>query len=217
MEKFRLFGRTKNLEQQIDEFLDKISESAVMFKLAVKIYLKEGANGEFGEKLAAVNAMESEADTLRRDIEKALYTYTLIPDSRGDVLGLIETLDQIMGLFEGALWAFDIEKPDVPSEFKPGFRKLTNMVVEAVDALVLGARSFFRTPHAVSDYNHKVMLYEKEADKISTRLKKDVFESELELSHKSHLRNFVEHIDNVADWAEDVSDRLAIYAIKRTV
>ena len=61
------------------------------------------------------------------------------------------------------------------------------------------------------------MLYEKEADKISTRLKKDVFQSELELSHKSHLRNFVEHIDNVADWAEDVSDRLAIYAIKATV
>lgn len=217
MEKLRLFGRTRNLESQIDEFLDKISESAVMFKLAVKIYMKERANGEFGEKLAAVNTMESEADALRRDIEKALYTYTLIPDSRGDVLGLIETLDQIMGLFEGALWAFDIEEPDIPDDFKPGFRKLTSMVVEAVDALVLGARSFFRAPRNVSDYNHKVMLYEKEADKISTKLKKEIFGSDLQLAHKTHLRNFVEHIDNIADWAEDVSDRLAIYAIKRTV
>ncbi|MDH3580989.1 MAG: DUF47 family protein [Hyphomicrobiales bacterium] len=217
MEKLRLFGRTRDLEGQIDVFLDKISESAVIFKLAVQVYLKEGPNGEFGEKLNAVNAMESEADTLRRDIEKALYTYTLIPDSRGDVLGLIETLDQIMGLFEGALWAFDIEQPDIPEEFRPGFEKLADMVVEAVDALVLGARSFFRTPAAVADYNHKVMLYEKEADKISTRLKKEIFGSDIELAHKTHLRNFVEHIDNVADWAEDVSDRLAIYAIKRTV
>lgn len=217
MEKLRLFGRTRNLEAQIDEFLDKISESAILFKLAVKIYLKEGANGEFGDKLAAVNSMESEADTLRRDIEKALYTYTLIPDSRGDVLGLIETLDQIMGLFEGALWAFDIEKPEIPDEFRPGFRKLTNMVVEAVDALVLGARSFFRSPHTVGDYNHKVMLYEKEADKISTRLKKQIFAADIDLAHKTHLRHFVELIDNTADWAEDVSDRLAIYAIKRTV
>lgn len=217
MEKLRLFGRTRDLEGQIDDFIDKISESAVLFKLAVRIYLKDGSNGEFGEKLNAVNAMESEADTLRRDIEKALYTYTLIPDSRGDVLGLIETLDQIMGLFEGALWAFDIEKPDIPEEFKPGFEKLADMVVEAVDALVLGARSFFRSPNAVGDYNHKVMLYEKEADKISTRLKKEIFGSDIDLAHKTHLRNFVEHIDNVADWAEDVSDRLAIYAIKRTV
>lgn len=217
MEKLPLFGRTKALENQIDGFLDKISESAVLFKLAVKLYLKEGANGEFNEKLTAVNAMESEADTLRRDIEKALYTYTLIPDSRGDVLGLIETLDQIMGLFEGALWAFEIENPDIPDDFKADFRKLANRVVDAVDALVLGARSFFRAPHAVGDYNHKVMLFEKEADKISTKLKKEIFSSDLDLAHKNHLRYFVEHIDNVADWAEDVADRLAIYAIKRTV
>ena len=61
------------------------------------------------------------------------------------------------------------------------------------------------------------MIYEKEADKISTQLKRDIFGSDLDLAHKAHLRNFVEQIDNVADWAEDVADRLAIYAIKRTV
>ena len=217
MEKLRLFGRTRDLEGQIDDFLDKISESSVLFKLAVRVYLKEGANGEFSEKLNAVNAMESDADALRRDIEKALYTYTLIPDSRGDVLGLIETLDQILGLFEGALWAFEIENPEIPEEFKPDYRKLTNRVVDAVDALVLGARAFFKSPHEVGNYNHKVMLYEKEADKASTKLKKEIFASDIDLAQKTHLRHFVEQIDNVADWAEDVSDRLAIYAIKRTV
>ena len=69
----------------------------------------------------------------------------------------------------------------------------------------------------MGNYNHKVMLYEKEADKVSTKLKKGIFAADIELARKTHLRNFVEQIDNVADWAEDVSDRLAIYAIKRTV
>ena len=41
--------------------------------------------------------------------------------------------------------------------------------------------------------------------------------TELPLSHKAQLRNFVEHIDNLADRSEDVADRLAIYTIKRTV
>ncbi len=215
--KFRLFGRTRDLESQIDDFLDKLSESTVMFRLGVRTYLKEGANGEFEVKLKAVNALESEADTLRRNIEKELYTHTLIPDARGDVLGLIENLDHVMNLFEGVLWAISIEKPDISEEFRPGFRKLTNMVVQAADALVLAARAFFHSPHAVGDYNHKVMIYEKEADKISTKLKRDIFDSDLELARKAHLRNFVEQIDNVADWAEDVADRLSIYAIKRTV
>jgi predicted phosphate transport protein (TIGR00153 family) len=217
MNKLRLFGRTKDLEGQIDNFLDKLSESTVMFRLGVRTYLKEGANGEFQQKLKAVNALESEADTLRRNIEKELYTHTLIPDARGDVLGLIETLDHLMSLFEGVLWAIDIEKPDIPEDYTAGYRKLTNMVVQAAEALVLAARAFFRTPHMVGDYNHKVLVYEKEADKISTQLKKDIFGSDLELARKAQLRNFVEHIDDVADWAEDVADRLAIYAIKRTV
>lgn len=217
MNKLRLFGRTKDLESQIDNFLDKLSESTVMFRLGIRTYLKEGANGQFDVKLKAVNALESEADALRRNIEKELYTHTLIPDARGDVLGLIETLDHVMNLFEGVLWSISIEKPDIPEEYIAGYRKLTNMVVQAAEALVLAARSFFRSPHTVGEYIHKVLIYEKEADKISTQLKRDIFDSDMDLAHKVHLRNFVEQIDNVADWAEDVSDRLAIYAIKRTV
>jgi len=217
IKKFRLFGRTRDLESQIDDFLDKLSESTVMFRLGVRTYLKDGSNGEFEAKLKAVNALESEADTLRRNIEKELYTHTLIPDARGDVLGLIETLDHVMNLFESVLWAISIEKPDIPEEHTDGFRKLTNMVVQAADALVLAARSFFHSPHTVGNYNHKVIIYEKEADKISTQLKRDIFDSDLDLARKAQLRNFVEQIDNVADWAEDVADRLAIYAIKRTV
>jgi len=217
MEKFRLFRRTKDLENQIDNYLDKMSESAVMFKLAVKVYLRDGATEEFKQKLQQVNAAESEADHLRRSIEKELYTHTLIPDSRGDVLGLIETLDHVINLFEGTLWSLDIERPDIPEEFRRGFKQLTAMVVETVDALVLAARSFFRSPLAVADFNSKVLIFEKEADKISTKLKRKIFESDLDLPRKMHLRQFVEQIDNVADWAEDVADRLAIYAIKRTV
>jgi len=212
-----LFRRTKELEQKIDGFFDKLSEAAVVYRLAVRVYLKEGMNEEFQRRLENVNTLESEADKLRREIEQQLYTNTLIPDSRGDVLGLIETADQLLSQFEGSLWAFNIEKPDIPDEFCDGYKKLAGMVVKAVDELGLGARAFFRSPHDVPAYNHKVMLYEREADVISTSLKRAIFASDLELSRKLHLREFVEQIDSIADLAEDVADRLAIYAIKRLV
>ena len=215
--KISLFGRTQALESEIDEFLDKLSESSLLFKIAVKLYLKEGCTPDFEQKLQDVNKMESTADHLRRAIETKLYAQTLIPESRGDVLGLIENLDHLLNLFEGALWAFSIEKPDIPEEFHADFETLTEMAVLSVESLVLASRAFFRNIEAVGDHNHKVMFYEKEADKIGTKLKKAIFASELDLSRKSHLRNFVEHIDNVPDWAEDVADRLAIYSIKRTV
>ena len=212
-----LFRRTKQLEQQIDSFFDILSESSVVYRLAVRLYLREGLCDEFQERLERINALESEADTLRRSIEQQLYSDTLIPDSRGDVLGLIETVDQLFSQFEGSLWSLSIEKPNITKEYKDGFRKLTNMVVKAADELALSARAFFRSPYDVPAHNHKVMLYEKEADAISTKLKTEIFASDLELAEKLHLREFVEQIDSVADLAEDVADRLAIYAIKRLV
>jgi predicted phosphate transport protein (TIGR00153 family) len=210
-----LFGRTKQLELQIDSFFDKVSEAAVVFRLGVRVYLKEGYTEEFVSRLDRVVELESEADDLRRDIEKHLYSNTLIPDSRGDVLGLIETVDQLLSEFEDTLWSFSIEKPSIPEELGSGYRKLTNMVIKSVDELALSGRAFFRSPHDVPAYNHKVILYEKEADKICLNLKTAIFDSSLELSLKIQLREFADRIDGIADLAEDVADRLAIYAIKR--
>ena len=212
-----LFRRTKALEAQIDEFLDKLSQSALVFRRAVEIYLVDGVTAEFEDKLSQANELESRADRLRRSVETRLYAETLIPDSRGDVLGLIENLDSIINLCEGGLWAFSIETPDIPEDFHHDYRSLTEQVVNTIESLVLASRAFFRNIEAVPDHMHKVMFYEKEADKISTKLKKAIFATDLPLARKAHLRNFVEHIDNLADRSEDVADRLAIYTIKRTV
>ncbi len=212
-----IFRRSRALESEIHEFLDKISESSLMFKIAIRMYLSDGYTLNFEQKLQDVNKMESDADNLRRTIGTKLYSQMLMSGSRGDVLNLIENLDPLLNRFEDSLFAFSIEKPDIPDEFKADFDYLTDMVVQAVDALVLASHAFFSNVEEVGDHKHKVMFFEKEADKVSTKLKKAIFGSNLDLSQKKQLRNFVEYIDNVADWAEDVADRLAIYYIKRTV
>lgn len=212
-----MFGKSRTLEYKIDEFLDRLSESALLFDLAIKSYLDHGYSKEFAVKRADVNKNESGADLLRREIESQLYSQALIPESRGDVLGLIETLDDVLNLCESSLWAFDIEKPEIPEEFHELFKELTYMVVQSVEALSRSSRAFFRDFDRVSYHNHKVMFYETEADKVSTKLKRRIFSSDLDLSQKMHLRSFVESIDNIADWSEDVADRLAIYALKRSV
>lgn len=214
-ENFSLFKRTNELEGKIDQFFDKLAEASVIYRLAVRGYLREGASEEFKERLETVGDLETQADGLRRDIEQSLYKNILIPDSRGDVLGLIETADDVLTLFQSSLWAFYIEKPVIHEQFTNGYKRLTNMVIKAVDELALSCRAFFRNPHAVSSHNIKITLYEKEADKVSSDLKMQIFESKIKMVEKLHLRDFVNAIDGIADHAEDVADRLSIYAIKR--
>jgi predicted phosphate transport protein (TIGR00153 family) len=210
-----IFRRTRELEGEIDEFMDNLAQSALAFRRAVQIFLSDGRSAEFDEKLSQVNDLESRSDDLRRSVERKLYAQTLIPESRGDVLGLLENLDSVLNCFEGTLWGFSIENPDIPAEYRNDYGALTEQVTAAVEALVLASRAFFRNADMVGDHMHKVIFYEKEADKVSTKLKRRVFDSDIDLARKWHLRHFVELIDNIADRAEDVADRLAIYAIKR--
>lgn len=210
-----IFRRTRELEGEIDEFMDNLAQSSLAFRRAVQIFLAEGRSNEFDEKLSQVNELESRSDDLRRAIERKLYIQTLIPESRGDVLGLLENLDSVLNCFEGTLWGFSIENPDIPAHYHDDYMALAEQVTSAVEALVLASRAFFRNAEMVGDHMHKVIFYEKEADKVSTKLKRQIFDSDIDLARKWHLRHFVELIDNIADRSEDVADRLAIYAIKR--
>ena len=210
-----LFNRTKELEGQIDEFLDIVTQSGLIFSSAIDSYLDKGSSKEFEEFLAKMERTEARGDNLRRDIETKLYVQTLIPDLRGDVLSLLEHVDNIVNIYEANLFRFSIQRPDIPAQFHKGFLKLTDTVIICVESLVLASRSFFRDINAVRDQVRKVLFYESEADRISTKLQRKIFVSELDLTRKRHLQYFVENIDELANSAEDVADELSIYAIKR--
>ena len=98
-----LFRRSRALESEIEEFMEKLSESSLMFKTAIKMYLADGYTLNFEQKLQDVNKMESDADNLRRAIETKLYAQTLIPESRGDVLGDSPALRQCCGILAGGI------------------------------------------------------------------------------------------------------------------
>ena len=213
---FRILKKKIGIEKQIDDFLDKVSESGLLFKDGIQAYLK-GKQDAFKMKLEQMTNTERIGDRLRRSLEEQLYRQTLIPESRGDVLELLESMDTLLNQFKGALWRFDIEYPEVCEEFKEDFIELTDTVVSSVECIVLSCRAFFKDINSVTDHMHKVSFWEKQSDVISIRLQKAVFKrDDLRLSHRTQICDFVKHIDTIANRAEDVADRLSIYAIKRS-
>ncbi len=90
-----LFKKTKQLEAQVEEFWEAISEGAIVFKHAIKDYL-DGEKDKFEDRIITISKLESKADNLRRTIENQLYSQSLIPEHRGDVLGLLESLDHFV-------------------------------------------------------------------------------------------------------------------------
>ena len=212
-----LFKRASRLESLMDEFLDKVSESGLIFRQVVDIYLEQGLCDEFQAKVNQISEVESRCDELRRDIETQLFEQTLIPDLRGDVLSLIEGVDLTINLYGENARRFNDEIPDITKAFHKDFLELTSVVVDCVETSVMAARGFFRNIEAVRDHIHKVLFYQSEANDISSRTINKIYRSDLPLERKNHLRYFVGRIDGIASAAQELANYLGIYTIKRRI
>ena len=209
-----LFKKTKELELQLDEYLDLVVEGGLLFKQGIRYYL-QGHYSEFEDRLKDLDQCESKADGLRRAIESKLYLQTLIPESRGDVLGILESTDRVLNLTAETLLEFSVESPNILSDLHSLYLDLAGASIKALDCMVAAIRAYFRDLTAVRDHINRAQFYEHESDKIAEKIKRIVFKKDIELSHKSHMRHFALHIENIADTAEDVCDRLSIATIKR--
>jgi predicted phosphate transport protein (TIGR00153 family) len=169
------------------------------------------------EKLEQLTALEKRCDALQRSIETTMYTEMLIPESQGDVLNLLGDLDDLLDGFKASLRMCIVERPEFPEDLRATVSDLVKLVIDASEHTVRAARAFFRDAPTIRDSVHKVAYYEAESDEVELRLLRQVFDSDLPLACRSHLRDAIRMITVIADNAEDCGDRLTIYAIKRSL
>ncbi len=210
--------RTVSLEAKIEQFLDDVANAGMLFNAGIRDYL-DGEMQQFQSRLNEIRHNESDADSMRREIRYNLYKKMLIPESRGDVLGLLETTDNVIDTAKKVMGQFNTERPRIREFLRNDFIKLTDASTAALDNLVKADRAFFNNNDVINDYIHKVHFHEHEADQLEEKVKRLIFSSDEipELAEKLHLRDFVTSIASLSDEAEDVTERLSVYSIKRTV
>jgi hypothetical protein len=84
---FRILKKRLDIGRQFDDFLDKVSEAGLLFKMGIEAYLSRNVES-FEKCVEDIIEIEHAGDALRRKLEETLYTQTLIPESRGDVFEL---------------------------------------------------------------------------------------------------------------------------------
>jgi len=213
-----IMKKARKLIAEIEGYYDLISQSSLVFKAGIYDHLNNKCK-QLETRVTELSELEHDADVARREIKHKLYAEMLIPDARGDVLGLLESSDNVIDRAKSVLSSLAIEKPAIPEFLIDDFRELTDTTVNAMDEMVKASRSFFHEIGMINDYINKVYFYEHEVDKIEERIKRTVFTSEeiIHLSHRVQIRYFTERIAQVSDDAESVCERLEISAIKRSI
>jgi len=214
-----LFNQTSLIEGDIELLLDNISKSVMIFEAAIKNYLDDEVE-KFLKRMENVKELETSVDELRRQIRYKLYTKMLIPESRGDMLSLLENIDNVIDTTEEVLVQFDIQKPKIPKVLNKDLLELVEFSCKAADFTIMAARGYIKNSELINDHINKTYFYEHEADRVENRIKRLLFGSDeivSDLAEKMHISKFVELIAKLSDDGQDVCERLSVATIKRSI
>ncbi len=211
-----LFGaRTHQIEVGLDEYLDKLNGITSHMDGAIRAYLNHDTE-EFSHLFGKINESENRLDTLRRNIEAEIYGKRLLPDTRDDVLELLENLDKIPNRIQSTIREMTLQKIRIPEGLHSSLTELAGRNVQIVQVLIRVINAFLYRPHDVRDGVKELSHHEHEGDVIEQQVLKLIFDdASLELAEKMQLYRFGERVGSICDMAEDLGDHIMIWAIKR--
>ncbi len=211
-----MWKKEKSIIDKIKVYLDQVETCRKRFRVCIEKLLLEPDNEENEAILEEVHRAESRADDQRRNIELELYQRALIPESRGDVLGLIETMDVIPGMFQSLCYQFLFERIVFPDQFRDRYLHLVDVNLKSCDLVRQAMLGLFYSKN-VKDLTDLVDAVESDSDHIERDLIRDIFRCKMDKADKILLKEIVINTGDISDQAETVKDRLILAIIKRKI
>ncbi|MEW5804863.1 MAG: DUF47 family protein [bacterium] len=203
--------------EMINSYLQKASECIDTFLKAFLIYLENEDCIVFHELVDRINQSEAEADELRREIEIMLYEKALIPESRSDILDVLESVDKIPNKAQSVILQLDTECLHIPEQFKEQFRQLAEVNAQTFMDIAHAVQATFDNIKKVRYLTAAIGVKERSSDSIERGLIRKVFQSSIPIGEKILLKELIIETGNISDRAEDAGDRLNVIAAKRII
>jgi len=211
------FKKQRQIESLIYSYLDNLRMTQTRFSEALGLCLDHNTDGTFTFLTEQTHKFESKADDIREEIITLMYGKALLPESRGDIMRLLEEVDVIPRVFERVLYMIKMQKLSIPDFIVPDIEKLVSVSLASFDLMLkqienlLKRRQKIRALVATIDYN------ESECDHIQRRIITRVFDSDLDPFLKIQLKELISCIGEISDQADRVSKRINIISMKRRV
>jgi len=212
-----LFKKEERVKSLIYEYMDTLKLSQASFAEAIGHCLGGECRENLDFLIQQTHKFESKADDIREEIKAMMYGKALIPDSRGDVMGLLEAVDNIPHLFERVLYMIQTQKLDIPDFLVLDIRELVRISLECCDLVFKQMTALFEKQQSIRSLVATIDTNESHCDHIERRIITRIFDSHLDPFLKLQVKDLVVQIGEISDQADRVSRRINIISMKRRV
>lgn len=210
--------RNKELELDIDLYLNTLFKGSNTFLEGVKAYLK-GDMKDFELRIKLITEQEKEADEYLVNIKYVLFRYNLVPNLSADILELMDSMDDINDISKEALLDLKVIKPNIQEPLTDDFISIAYKSKKAVETLIKAVRIYLTEFRTVEDYITKTNLYESEVDTLQHNLKLKIFSKDenISLGEKLLLNKFADKLGDLSDLAQSIGRKLSVFRFKRSI
>jgi len=139
-----LFKKESQLESLIYDYVDTLKLSQDNFYKALNACVESPHCENFDFHIEQTHKFESKADDIREEIKSLMYSKALIPDSRGDIMGLLDRIDRIPHLFERVLYTIQTQKLILPDFIVLDVKDLVQVSLECCHLLYKQVETLFK-------------------------------------------------------------------------
>jgi len=213
-----LFKKQSQVEILIFDYLETLKLAQNSFLNALEACLLNGVLCEnFEYLIIKTHKFESRADDIREEVKALMYEKALIPESRGDIMLLLDAIDLIPHLFEQILYSIQTQKLTLPDFIVTDTRELTKISLECCDLVVREVTALFKGNERIRDLLTQIDGNESHCDHLERLIITKLFASAVDPFQKLQLKELIGLIGEISDQADRVSKRINIINIKRKV
>jgi len=211
------FKKQLQIESLIYDYLDNLKMTTQHFSEALNSCLKNGVSGDFDFLIKQTHKFESKADDIREEIKALMYSKALIPESRGDIMGLLESIDEIPRILELILHMIETQKLVIPDFIASDIQELIKLSLDSCTLLFKEVSVLFKKIEGLRALVSTIDHNESHCDHIERRIITKLFDSDIDPFQKLQLKEMIIHMGEISDQADRVSKRINIISMKRRV
>ncbi len=202
----------KEVKGLIQQHIDLVDQCLMdLNKMLVSACAKKGECPEFTIR---IHNNETAADKLRRTILQKIEKGAFLPNLRGELLKLIEIIDDVANRSETVGDYYVLYQPEFTDEQAKTLVEIGKMTKVAFDLLKEAYGSLFKNFNKTVEKCAEIELIEEQIDTIEWRIRKDIFKGE-DLAMNILKKDYVLLLCDISDKIEDASDMLEIMVVRR--
>lgn len=207
--------QSKRVEELVNRHLTLVDATLRTFQEAISAYLDGDPKAD--SLAQRVHEHESRADDVRREVIAELLQGALLSNYRGDMLRLVEQTDLLANTADSLVNYLVLQQIRIPKPIQGQVRRICDKSIAILDELCVAVRALFSDMRNVLKHTRQIEKLEGEIDQIEKTAIRDLFDMDLSLAEKLWIRDFISHLAQLSDRAEDLSDLIEIIVAKRRV